>query len=91
MELITRPIERRLWPRGQRTTEPLPRWLVPARFTYALLRDLGHGDLSLRAMSLVYTTMLAIVPFSIESRPSSGPTVRSSITVSSTGNLPERS
>ena len=61
MELITRPIERRLWPRGQRTTEPLPRWLVPARFTYALLRDLGHGDLSLRAMSLVYTTMLAIV------------------------------
>ena len=62
MELITRPIERRLWPRGQRTTEPLPRWLVPARFTSALLRDLGHGDLSLRAMSLVYTTMLAIVP-----------------------------
>ena len=26
------------------------------------MRDLLHGDLSLRAMSLVYTTMLAIVP-----------------------------
>jgi membrane protein len=33
-----------------------------ARFAYALLRDFAHGDLSMRAMSLVYTTMLAIVP-----------------------------
>jgi membrane protein len=62
MELITRPIERRLWPRGQKSSEPTPRWLVVARFAYALLRDFAHGDLTLRAMSLVYTTMLAIVP-----------------------------
>jgi membrane protein len=62
MEFITRPIERRLWPRGYRTAASTPRWLVAARFTYALLRDFLHGDLTLRAMSLVYTTMLAIVP-----------------------------
>jgi membrane protein len=61
MEFITRPIERRLWPRGKRT-EPVPAALVVARFVYALLRDFADGDLSMRAMSLVYTTMLAIVP-----------------------------
>jgi membrane protein len=61
MEFITRPIERRLWPRGHNTAIAPP-WLVAARFAYALLRDFAHGDLSMRAMSLVYTTMLAIVP-----------------------------
>jgi membrane protein len=33
-----------------------------ARYTYAVVRDLLAGDLSLRAMSLVYTTLLSIVP-----------------------------
>lgn len=33
-----------------------------ARFTYAIIRDLAEGQLSLRAMSLVYTTLLSIVP-----------------------------
>jgi membrane protein len=61
MEFITRPIERRLWPRGNRS-EPVPPGLTAARFIYALIRDFAHGDLSMRAMSLVYTTMLAIVP-----------------------------
>lgn len=61
MEFITRPIERRLWPRGNRT-EPVPPVVLVARFVYALVRDFAHGDLSMRAMSLVYTTMLAIVP-----------------------------
>jgi membrane protein len=61
MEFITRPIERRLWPRGH-SSAPTPVWLVAARFAYALVRDFAHGDLSMRAMSLVYTTMLAIVP-----------------------------
>ncbi|MDB5971914.1 MAG: YihY/virulence factor BrkB family protein [Hydrocarboniphaga sp.] len=32
------------------------------RYTYAVVRDLLAGDLSLRAMSLVYTTLLSIVP-----------------------------
>jgi len=50
-----------LWPRGNRT-EPVPPALAVARFIYALIRDFANGDLSMRAMSLVYTTMLAIVP-----------------------------
>ncbi|HEX7237174.1 MAG TPA: YhjD/YihY/BrkB family envelope integrity protein [Gammaproteobacteria bacterium] len=61
MEFLTRPIERRLWPRDKSTASP-PYWLVFTRFVYALIRDFAQGDLSLRAMSLVYTTMLAIVP-----------------------------
>src|SRR5215471_6767011 len=32
------------------------------RYPYALLRDMGRGDLTLRAMSLVYTTLLSVVP-----------------------------
>ncbi|MEM6511784.1 MAG: YihY/virulence factor BrkB family protein [Pseudomonadota bacterium] len=33
------------------------------RYLYALLRDLFSGGLSMRAMSLVYTTLLSVVPF----------------------------
>jgi membrane protein len=62
MDFIVRPIERRLWPKGYRNAVATSRWLVAARFAYALLRDFLHGDLTLRAMSLVYTTMLATVP-----------------------------
>jgi membrane protein len=32
------------------------------RYAYALLRDLLVGDLNMRAMSLVYTTLLSVVP-----------------------------
>lgn len=32
------------------------------RYPYALIRDITRGDLTLRAMSLVYTTLLSIVP-----------------------------
>ena len=35
---------------------------LPLRYLYALLRDLARGDLGLRAMSLVYSTLFAIVP-----------------------------
>jgi membrane protein len=39
------------------------RWVtLPLRYLYALLRDLGRGELGLRAMSLVYSTLFAIVP-----------------------------
>jgi membrane protein len=39
------------------------RWLIaPLRYSYALLRDLGQGGLGLRAMSLVYSTLFALVP-----------------------------
>ena len=32
------------------------------RTLYAILRDLVTGELSLRAMSLVYTTLLSLIP-----------------------------
>jgi membrane protein len=32
------------------------------RYPYAVLRDLAHGDINLRAMGLVYTTLLSVVP-----------------------------
>ena len=39
------------------------RWVVlPLRYLYALLRDLGRGQLGLHTMSLVYSTLFAIVP-----------------------------
>jgi membrane protein len=39
------------------------RWLLhAARYALALARDLFEGEISLRAMSLVYTTLLSLVP-----------------------------
>jgi membrane protein len=38
------------------------RAIHPLRYVYALAHDLFRGDLTLRAMSLVYTTLLSIVP-----------------------------
>src|SRR5688572_15868657 len=35
-------------------------WLL--RYPYAVIRDILRGDLTLRAMSLVYTTLMSIVP-----------------------------
>jgi membrane protein len=62
MDTLHRRIQRFLWP-GQLPETPLHyRLLLLARYVYALLRDLAEGELRLRAMSLVYTTMLAIVP-----------------------------
>lgn len=62
MELVTRRVERWLWPYGTRSSAPVPFARIAARFAYALIRDLWNGDLSLRAMSLVYTTILSVVP-----------------------------
>jgi membrane protein len=42
--------------------KPLAWLAAPLRYVYALLRDLGRGELGLRAMSLVYSTLFAIVP-----------------------------
>ena len=62
MEPLIRYFERRLWPARASGDARVPRWLTVARYTFALLRDYLQGELSLRAMSLVYTTMLTIVP-----------------------------
>lgn len=62
METVFQYFQDRLW------TDRLPRraalkyLLYVARFAFALCRDLAAGELNLRAMSLVYTTMLAIAP-----------------------------
>lgn len=42
--------------------KPLGTLVRVLRYPYALLRDVARGDLTLRAMSLVYTTLLSIVP-----------------------------
>ncbi|HEY5790525.1 MAG TPA: YihY/virulence factor BrkB family protein, partial [Gammaproteobacteria bacterium] len=56
-------LERLVWSPELRS---LPRWrrlpLRLARIVYAVVRDLADGQLTLRAMSLVYTTLLSLVP-----------------------------
>ena len=49
-------------PDRQPHIQALRRLLEILRYPYALLRDLWRGDLNLRAMGLVYTTLLSIVP-----------------------------
>ena len=41
---------------------PLPWLLRVLRYPFAVLRDLAGGEINLRAMGLVYATLLAIVP-----------------------------
>ncbi len=62
MEQLNRCIRAWLWPPDLPAVLWRRNLLIVARFVYALARELASGELSLRAMSLVYTTMLAIVP-----------------------------
>lgn len=62
IENLSERLRARLWPAVQPTNRLVRVVLVIARFIFALARDLLSGELSLRAMSLVYTTMIAIVP-----------------------------
>jgi len=50
-----------LWVREPKSTWGR-RLLTPGRYALALLRDLLEGEINLRAMSLVYTTLLSLVP-----------------------------
>jgi len=66
MKLLTQ-ITRRsndfLWGEDRGAASALRRRLVQAlRMVYAVGRDLAEGQLTLRAMSLVYTTLLSLVP-----------------------------
>lgn len=48
---------------GQRHAHSPLGWLLRGlRYPYALIRDLIRGELNMRAMSLVYTTLLSVVP-----------------------------
>jgi membrane protein len=52
-----------VWGRDINSLAPWPRaGMRMLRMLWAIVRDLRSGELNLRAMSLVYTTMLSIVP-----------------------------
>jgi membrane protein len=52
-----------LWGTDLAASSPLRQRLIrSARLVYAVGRDLADGQLTLRAMSLVYTTLLSLVP-----------------------------
>ncbi|HJX17885.1 MAG TPA: YihY/virulence factor BrkB family protein [Acidiferrobacterales bacterium] len=60
---VTRRSNDFLWGRDLGAASALRRRLVHAlRMVYAVGRDLAEGQLTLRAMSLVYTTLLSLVP-----------------------------
>ena len=52
-----------VWDTDEDKHPPLQRrGIIALRITYLLIRDLREGQLNLRAMGLVYTTLLAMVP-----------------------------
>ena len=55
-------LEKLLWEEPAAASHGRRVLLQPARIFYALIRDLVDGQLNLRAMSLVYTTLLSLVP-----------------------------
>jgi membrane protein len=62
MEQLTQRIDAWLWPETLPAT-PLERTVrIIGRYVFGMSRELASGELKLRAMSLVYTTMLAVVP-----------------------------
>lgn len=63
MKTLAETIDQALW-RRDLSGRALPERLVwsTARYIHAVLRDLLSGQLTLRAMSLVYTTLLSTVP-----------------------------
>lgn len=60
---IQRDIERFIWSSKLYRRGPLGRTAsVLLRYVYALVRDVVSGQLTMRSMSLVYTTLLSVVP-----------------------------
>ncbi|QIK39073.1 YihY family inner membrane protein [Caldichromatium japonicum] len=63
MPAIHAKIKERLWGADPAQLAPTLRWaLYLGRLVYALARDLSDSQLGLYAMSLVYTTLLSLVP-----------------------------
>jgi membrane protein len=62
MQPLLRLAAKWLWPDAEPVNPHTRRLLSVGRYLFALIRELATGELSLRAMSLVYTTMLATVP-----------------------------
>jgi membrane protein len=55
-------IDRWLWSRAAAQANPLGLLLRVLRYPFAIVRDLSRGQVNLRAMGLVYTTLLSLVP-----------------------------
>lgn len=52
-----------VWGDGLASSGQLGRWAATLlRYLYATLRDLFSGEITMRSMSLVYTTLLSVVP-----------------------------
>lgn len=52
-----------LWEEFNERTHIVSRWLINTlRVTFIVVRELAKGELNLRAMSLVFTTLLSLVP-----------------------------
>jgi membrane protein len=62
MDRLLQRLHELLWPEQPPRSAVRAKALAVAQFAYALIRDLLTGELSLRATSLVYTTMLSLVP-----------------------------
>ncbi len=62
LDAVRQHIEEFLWNPRAEEAPPLRVLLRILRFPYALVRDAARGELTLRAMSLVFTTLLALVP-----------------------------
>lgn len=62
-DAITDKLENLLWnPRVEALPPGLRHAVIVLRFLYAVLRDVAAGNLTLRAMGLVYITILSVVP-----------------------------
>jgi membrane protein len=62
-DAVTDKLENLLWdPRSDNLPPGIRHAVIALRFLYAILRDIAAGNLTLRAMGLVYVTILSIVP-----------------------------
>jgi membrane protein len=60
---LVKSVDEAVWRRPTEGRPPLQVWLVRfTRMMIVLVRDLAQGQLTLRAMGLVYTTLLSLVP-----------------------------
>jgi membrane protein len=62
LEPLWRLLDRLLWGDQAVGGNPFAVLLRLMRYPYAVLRDLSRGQVNLRAMGLVYTTLLSVVP-----------------------------
>jgi membrane protein len=62
LEPLWRLLDRLLWGSQAVGAHPLAVLLRVLRYPFAVLRDLSRGQVNLRAMGLVYTTLLSLIP-----------------------------